>query len=174
MSSGYINLGPMYPQSWRAPVATFSALPSVGNSIGDVIVTQDSGNLYEWNGTTWNLVTGGGGGGGVTTLNGFTGGVTIDAGTNITVTSTGNTITIAATSDYKVAEYTLSPTDIANGYVTLPSTPAILADTILTVIGGPMQEYGVDFIVSGSQLTWASYTLQGILVSGDVLIVQYT
>lgn len=39
----------------------------------------------------------GGGGGGVTTFNGLTGSVTLAAGSNVTLTPSGNTITIAAT-----------------------------------------------------------------------------
>jgi hypothetical protein len=44
---------------------------------------------------TWTAV-GGGGGGGVTSLNGLTGAVVLAAGTNITLTPSGNTITIAS------------------------------------------------------------------------------
>jgi hypothetical protein len=79
-------------------------------------------------------------------------------------------------SSYLVNEFTLSPTDISNGYVTLSSAPAIAADTVLTVIGGPMQSYGVDFTVSGAQLTFInSLAFGGVsaLVSGDMLVIQY-
>ncbi|CAN5950514.1 unnamed protein product [Sphagnum jensenii] len=56
---------------------------------------------------------------------------------------------------YYINEFTLSPTDISNGFVTLSSAPDVPADTVLTVIGGPMQTYGVDYTVTGTQLTFA-------------------
>jgi len=76
-------------------------------------------------------------------------------------------------SPYIVNEFTLSPTDIANKFVTLSSAPAHPTLTVLTVIGGPMQDYGPDFIVSGSTLSWSGLTLDGVLVAGDILIVQF-
>ncbi len=83
---------------------------------------------------------------------------------------------IGGSSSYLVNEFTLSPTDISNGYVTLSSAPAVAADTILTVIGGPMQSYGVDYVVSGARLTFInSLAFGGVsaLVSGDMLVIQY-
>ena len=78
---------------------------------------------------------------------------------------------------YLVDEFTLSPTDISNGFVILSSAPTTPIDTILTVIGGPMQSYGADYTVSGSQLTFInSLAVGGIsaLVSGDMLVIQYS
>ena len=83
---------------------------------------------------------------------------------------------LGGSSAYLVNEFTLSPTDISNGYVTLSSAPAVAADTILTVIGGPMQSYGIDYTVSGAQLSFInSLAFGGVsaLVSGDMLVIQY-
>lgn len=74
---------------------------------------------------------------------------------------------------YYVNLFTLSPTDISNGYVTLAQAPDTAVDTQLTVVGGPMQNYGPDFTVSGSRLSWSGLFLSGVLVSGDQLIVQF-
>ncbi len=74
---------------------------------------------------------------------------------------------------YTVNTFTLTPTDISNGYVTLTSTPTAATSTVLSVIGGPVQSYGDDFIVSGDQLTWTGFFLDGILISGDKLVVQF-
>jgi hypothetical protein len=53
----------------------------------------------------------------------------------------------------------------------MPDTPD---KTILTVIGGPMQYYGNDYVVlSGGQLNWSGLFLDGVLASGDILIVQF-
>lgn len=115
-------------------------------------------------------------GSGVSSLNGQTGALTLDAGTGITITPGAGTLTISATgasSPYYVNEFTLSPTDISNGYVTLSQAPDTAADTILTVIGGPMQNYGPDYTVSGSQLSWSGLFLSTVLVSGDILVVQF-
>jgi hypothetical protein len=74
---------------------------------------------------------------------------------------------------YAVDLFTLSPTDITNKFVTLSSAPSPASKTILTVIGGPIQDYGTDFTVSGSTLSWSGLFLDGVLVSGDKLIVQF-
>lgn len=76
-------------------------------------------------------------------------------------------------SAYAVNEYTLSPTDITNKFVTLSVTPAHPTLTVLNVIGGPVQSYTSDFTVSGSTLSWSGLFLDGVLVSGDKLIVQF-
>lgn len=119
----------------------------------------------------------GGGGSGVTSLNGQTGAITLVPGANITITPGAGTLTIASAggsaNPYYVNEFTLSPTDITNKFVTLSQAPDTAADTILTVIGGPMQSYGTDFTVSGSQLSWSGLFLDGVLVSGDILVIQF-
>lgn len=42
--------------SWRTPVADFASLPAIGNTSGDVRVTQDTGIAWEWNGLSWQLL----------------------------------------------------------------------------------------------------------------------
>lgn len=74
---------------------------------------------------------------------------------------------------YHVNEYVLAPTDITNKFVTLSSAPVNPTLTVLSVIGGPVQSYTADFTVSGSTLSWSGLFLDGVLVSGDQLIVQY-
>ncbi len=75
-------------------------------------------------------------------------------------------------SAYGVQEFTLSGTDITNKHVTLSSSPAHPTLTVLSVIGGPSQNYVTDFIVTGSQLSWSGLFLDGVLTAGDILIVQ--
>lgn len=74
---------------------------------------------------------------------------------------------------YHVETFTLTGTDITNGYVTLSASPSTANLTVLQVIGGPVQAYGDDFTVSGAQLSWSSLFLDGVLVAGDKLIVQF-
>lgn len=38
---------------WQRPVATAADLPTDGNDTGDVRVTQDTGDIYAWDGTEW-------------------------------------------------------------------------------------------------------------------------
>lgn len=49
--TGYVNLPG--EGSWRPPVATATALPPSGNTVGDAIITQDTDTIYVWNGTAW-------------------------------------------------------------------------------------------------------------------------
>lgn len=76
--------------------------------------------------------------------------------------------------NYMVNVFTLTPTDITNKFVILSQAPGSPTDTALTVIDGPMQEYGLDYTVSGSTLSWNGLFLDGILTAGDELIVQFT
>lgn len=39
--------------SWKDPVASFAALPLVGNRTGDVRLAQDSSRAFAWNGGAW-------------------------------------------------------------------------------------------------------------------------
>lgn len=73
-----------------------------------------------------------------------------------------------------IDKFTLTGTDITNGFVTLTGTPVTPANTILEVIGGVVQDYGIDFTVSGNQLSWTGLGLDGVLTSGDKLIIEFT
>ncbi len=74
---------------------------------------------------------------------------------------------------YTVNEFTLSPTDISNKFVTLSEAPSNPTLTVLNIIGGVVQQYTADFTVSGSTLSWSGLFLDGVLISGDILIVQF-
>lgn len=79
----------------------------------------------------------------------------------------------SAGSGANINKFTLSPTDITNKFVTLSSVPTTLSNTILDVIGGPTQDYSIDFTVTGTTLSWNALGLDGVLTSGDKLIVQF-
>lgn len=80
-----------------------------------------------------------------------------------------------------VEYFILSPADISNKYVTLPSEPTDPDKTRVYVISGTAQQKGVDFdIIADSpnpeltRLTWAApLALDGVLLAGDVLLVVY-
>jgi len=69
--------------------------------------------------------------------------------------------------------FTCDATIIANKSVTLAATPANAASTVLHVQGAPHQEYGSDFTVSGTTLSWNGLGLDGLLEAGDKLRVVY-
>lgn len=77
------------------------------------------------------------------------------------------------TAVYKVNEFTLSSTDITNKFVTLSGVPVNPTLTVLQVVGGGVQAYTTDFTVSGSTLSWSGLFLDGVLVAGDKLIIQF-
>lgn len=79
----------------------------------------------------------------------------------------------SSTVNYAVNRFTLTPTDITNKFVTLTSAPTLSTSTVLNIIGGVVQDYGTDFSVSGSQLSWSGLFLDGVLIAGDKLIVQF-
>jgi hypothetical protein len=79
----------------------------------------------------------------------------------------------SAAGSYFVDNFTLNGTDISNKFVTLSGTPTTASGTILNIVGGVVQDYSVDFTITGDQLSWNGLGLDGVLASGDKLIVQY-
>lgn len=144
MSYTRINL-PGGPSS-AAIYPDSGSFPASG-SPGQLIVAQDTGIIYYYDpiAMAWVPTSGGGGG---------------------------------STDPYK-PEFliTLNSTDITNQYVVLTEAPTIKAKTRLSVGGGIEQIYGVDFVVtvddSNKRLSWSGLGLQSLLVSGDILIVEY-
>lgn len=61
----------------------------------------------------------------------------------------------------------VTPTDIANKYIVLPSTPTIPSSNIFDLPSGAPQVYGVDFIIVGNHLDWNGLGLDGIIGAGD-------
>lgn len=76
--------------------------------------------------------------------------------------------------NYVVEYFTLSGTDITNKYITLAASPITASKTRLVVIDGPEQAYTTDFTVSTNQLSWSGLFLDGVLETGDKLIVTYS
>jgi len=98
------------------------------------------------------------------------------AGSGITLTPSANEIEIEATAGgvtENVEQITLDAGHIAAKEVTLANAPLVAANVKLNIVGGIRQQYGVDFVVSGSDLSWNSLGLDGLLEVGDILIVDY-
>ncbi len=69
---------------------------------------------------------------------------------------------------------TLLAGDITNKYVVLASAPTTPSLTRLTVVGGPEQSYATDFqILLSNHLDWNGLFLDGVLTTGDKLIISY-
>lgn len=71
--------------------------------------------------------------------------------------------------------YTLSLTDITNGYITLLAEPKTATKVKLEITEGFPAVYGVDFTVSTAlkRLSWSGLALDGSLAVGDKLRVTY-
>lgn len=85
---------------------------------------------------------------------------------------------VAAANNRKVERFTLTASDITNGYVDLATAPDEVTRVVLNVKGAPGQFYGDDFQVitdgtSVRRLTWAGMGLDTILVAGDKFTVTY-
>lgn len=123
-----------------------------------------------------NLSGGGGGGGGVTSLNTLVGALNLVPGTNISITPAGSNITIDATgggSPLEIEYRTVTAPEAAAKSLTLADTPIDPTKVILGIAGAPTQVYGTDFTVSGTTLSWSGTALDGILDTGDQLLIQY-
>lgn len=71
----------------------------------------------------------------------------------------------------------LTTINISNKYIVLTEAPTVKSKTRVIVIGGPEQEYGVDFVVTnddgGKRLSWAGLGLDGVLEVNDSIVVTY-
>jgi hypothetical protein len=98
-----------------------------------------------------------------------------------TLTSGAHRTVHAADRDVSLDNITAEQTDvitltslmITNKAVSLTQTPKVAANTKLDVDAGIPQRYGLDYTVTGASLSWASLGLDGTLVAGDVLRINY-
>lgn len=77
------------------------------------------------------------------------------------------------TSGFSVYYPKITATDIANKFITLPSSPTIPANTVFDLPSGAPQVYEDDFIVIGNILSWDGRGLDGNIypdITGRVLI----
>jgi phage baseplate assembly protein gpV len=86
-----------------------------------------------------------------------------------TLTVTGGILGVSTV----VYKYTLLAGDITAKEITLPSSPGTPADVCLEVIEGIGQDYGIDFTVTGSTLSWDTLGYETLAEIGDKFIVTY-
>lgn len=73
----------------------------------------------------------------------------------------------------QVEQFTLSSGDIAAKQITLSLTPYSPAFTRVDLLGFGPTQYGVDFTVSGTTLSWSGLGFDGVLIAGYKLVVTY-
>lgn len=47
----------LHPDNWCAAVANQAALPGTGNTLWDIRMTLDTGEIYRWDGAAWQIDT---------------------------------------------------------------------------------------------------------------------
>lgn len=75
--------------------------------------------------------------------------------------------------DQKVENRTITAGEITAKQLTLVDTPAYPSEVMIDVRGGSVQIYGVDFAVSGAVVNWNGYGLDGQIIAGSILRIQY-
>lgn len=75
--------------------------------------------------------------------------------------------------DQIIENRTLTAGEITAKQLTLANTPVDATKVVVDVRGGPGQIYGVDFAVSGAVLNWNGYALDGQIIAGDILRIEY-
>lgn len=68
---------------------------------------------------------------------------------------------------------TLSNPEISAQQLTLVNTPTVPSEIGVWVYGGSVAWVGVDYSVSGNIVSWAGLGFDGLLTSGDKLVIQY-
>lgn len=67
----------------------------------------------------------------------------------------------------------ISQNDIDNKMVTLANAPVVPSSVTLMFLDGIHQINGIDFSVSGDELSWDSLGLDGFIELGDTIVIQY-
>lgn len=162
---------PVSPSSWKDPVANQAALPMVGNSDGDARVTLDNHHIWVWDSGLVDWIDAG---------NAFNISYAPSTPSNWSSvpTDVGSALDeLAQTSydtQYRVEKFTLTPADITNKNVTIAQAPITSSKTRMQIIGGLEQDFGTDFTVSSNQISWNGLSLDGVLESGDKIIIIYS
>jgi hypothetical protein len=74
--------------------------------------------------------------------------------------------------DLVIEHIPLTPTDVANKYVSLSRTPDPTR-AVLSIVHGGAQTYGVDYYIYGVELRWDGMALESLLSVGDELVIIY-
>lgn len=75
--------------------------------------------------------------------------------------------------DTKVETRTISAGEETAKQLTLSALPVNSTDIVLAIRGAGTQTQGSDYTVSGATISWNGTALDGILVEGDEVYIQY-
>jgi len=145
----YINLPSSSSSNYQDPVADVGSLPATATE-GDIRLVLDTGELYYYDGASWQSVVTGSGG---ATWGSITG--TLSNQTDLQ-TALNTKADISSLKSYKPQFFTLTALQISSKSVTLAEAPTNATNTRLIPINGIEQDYGVCFTVSGSTLDLAA------------------
>lgn len=146
--------------------------------LSDVVITSvQTGQVLKWNGSGWVNSTDLGGGAealdelsDVVLSGNTTGNMLVYNGSEWV--NSGNIANFALSSDIvdKVVQYiTVNATISSVMRTNLSSTPRVANEVTLEVVGGMVQEYSEDYVVSGNVLIWdASHASVGAGMSDDI------
>lgn len=73
----------------------------------------------------------------------------------------------------EVGYHAMNATDISNKQITLPAAPVSATKVMVDLIGGSAQQYGTDYSVSGTTLSWSALGLESVLTVGSVIRYNY-
>lgn len=76
-------------------------------------------------------------------------------------------------STIEVEYRTITSGEAGTKSLTLSMTPTSPTQVVFGVGGGGTQIYGTDFTVTGTTLSWSGTALDGILTTGDQVVIQY-
>jgi len=75
--------------------------------------------------------------------------------------------------DQIVENRTITAGEITAKQLTLTNIPAYPSEVMVDVRSGSTQIYNVDFAISGSTLSWNGYSLDGQIIAGSMVRIQY-
>jgi len=80
---------------------------------------------------------------------------------------------VSAIHDARSYTHTITSTDIAHKYFTLPHTPDNGNLVHMVIEGAPSLVNGSSFVVVGNKISWNGYELDGLIEAGDKVYVRY-
>jgi hypothetical protein len=174
LNSDNVDMG-----DWQELLTPTGSVTSVNGETGSVTLDTDDidegTNKYYSDSLVDNHLSGG------TGITYSAGTISINQASNLNFTGTvqykGNEILTSASGAVETSKQqiiTLTSTNITNKYVDLAQTPVDASAIMVTPVGGILQEYNIDYSVSGNRISWSSLGLDGLLAAGDKLIVNYT
>lgn len=90
---------------------------------------------------------------------------------NLTIPPGGSGATGGGSGNQQLYDHVLTPLEIADKAMNLPSTPASVVH--ISLYGGIEQRQNVDFIVNGNVLSWDTLAMQLLVESGSVMSINY-